>query len=376
MSTDRSHLILIVDDDFLVAEMTREVLSSSYQVHHVGDGQAALHFVAEQIPDLLLLDIAMPGMDGYEVCKQLRSDSRYDDMAIVFLSGLVDEQQRIAGYEVGGDDFLAKPASAKELCYKIDLTLKHYAERRRLKSELSNSFMTAMTAMTTVAEIGSILHFLRSSFNCQDYQSLCHEVINTLDSYGLIGSVQIRGEQGTVSFGSNGICSPLEESALNLMFGHGRLFEFSSCLSCSYEHITVIVKNIERDDPEKRGRIRDNIALLTEGADVRIVALDRDYELMHKHEALQQLIANTSQALREIEQQQHRQLIESDKIFQDLLQTFNIRMMTMGLSDAQEEELTDMIQTAADRALALYDRGLSTEVYMEKILRQLDGQAK
>lgn len=253
MNPQYKNSILIVDDDLLVAEMTRVSLSGMYEIHHVCDGESALKHIAERIPDLVLLDISMPGVDGYDVCKQLRGNSDYDDMAIVFLSGMVDEQQRIAGYEAGGDDFLSKPVSAKELCFKVDLTLKHYAERKRLKSELTDTFMTAMTAVTTIAEIGSILHFLRSSFNCCDYESLCREVINTLDNYGLIGSVQIRGAQGTVSFGSNGICSALEETMLNSMFGHERLFEFSSCLSCSYEHITVIVKHIDRDDLEKEG---------------------------------------------------------------------------------------------------------------------------
>lgn len=113
---------------------------------------------------------------------------------------------------------------------------------------------------------------------------------------------------------------------------------------------------------------------MTEGADVRINALDRDHQLIFKHKALKQLISNTSQALYDIEQQQHRQLLESDKIFQDLLNTFNLRLLTLGLTEAQEEELAEMIKMASERALALYDEGLSTEAYMEKILQQLQDQ--
>ena len=365
-------LILIVDDDLFSAEITQSALMPAFQMHHVESGERAFAFVADKIPDLVLLDISMPGMDGYEVCRALRASASLEETPIIFLSGLIGEAERLAGYEVGADDFLAKPASAAELRYKVELTLKNYAERRRLKSELHQAFSTAMTAMSTAAEVGSVLHFLRTSFSCQDYQSLSHEVINTLAVYGLEGTIQIRGEQGLISLGSNGPCSPLEEAVLEHMFGHGRLFEFSSCLSCSYEHVTVIVKNLDRDDAERRGRMRDNIALLTEGADVRVLSLDRDYKLQQQHQALIRLINNTSHALHEIEQQQHRQRLDSDQLFQDLKDAFNLRMLTMGLTESQEEELSALLHDTAERALALYDEAASTEAYMEYILKQLD----
>lgn len=187
--------------------------------------------------------------------------------------------------------------------------------------------------------------------------------------------MQIRGSQGTLSMSSHGLCTPLEESVLNHLFGHGRLFEFSACLSCSYPHITLIIKNLDRDDTEKRGRIRDNIALLVEGADVRIIALDRDNLLKAKNEAMSSLIASTTAALKDIEQQQHKQLLECDQIFQDLQQTFNMKLITLGLTETQEEDLAQMIQDAAQRALDVYDAGLSTEAYMDRILKQLATQA-
>lgn len=376
MSNDLNKpLILIVDDDSFSAELSQSALMTTFQTHHIDNGKEAIAFVADRIPDLILLDISMPGMDGYEVCRVLRENPLLEDTPIIFLSGMIGEPERLAGYEVGGDDFLAKPASAAELNYKVDLMLRNYAERRRLKTELHQAFSTAMTAMSTAAEIGSVLHFLRTSFSCQDYQSLGYEVINTLAAYGLEGSIRIRGEQGQVSLGSHGPCAPLEEAVLDHMFGHGRLFEFSSCLSCSYEHVTVIVKNLERDDLEKRGRMRDNIALLTEGADVRVLALDSDYQLIQQHQVLTCLIDHSSQALHEIEQQQHRQHLENDRLFQDLKDAFNQRMLTMGLTESQEDELSSLLHDAAERALSLYDEGALTSAYMERILKQLDDVA-
>ena len=199
-----------------------------------------------------LLDVSMPGQSGYEVCRTLRNNSAFDGLPIIFLSGLVSEEERLAGYEAGGDDYLTKPVAAAELRHKISLALKNYAERRRLKGDLANTFATAMTAMTSAADVGSVLRFLRNSFVCTDYASLCGEMLNTLGSYGIEASVQIRGQQGVMSFGPNGYCSPLEEFVLTNMSRQGRLFEFSSCLSCSYEHVTIIV--VDCSDPAPRAQ--------------------------------------------------------------------------------------------------------------------------
>lgn len=364
--------ILLVDDDDFAAMVTAETLATDYIVHHVEDGQAALDFVARQIPDLVLLDVAMPGLSGYEVCRLLRNDSAFDGLPIIFLSGLINEEERLAGYEAGGDDYLSKPVAATELRYKIDLTLKNHTERHRLKDDLANTFSTAMTAMSSAAEMGTVLQFLRASFSCADYTALCHELLRAFASYGAEANVQVRGKSGVVSIGSDGPCSALEESVLSNMLEQGRLFDFSSCMSCSYDHITIIIKNLDRKDYDRYGRLRDNLALLAEGADVRIVSLDSATTLEKEHLTLTRLIASTKKALEDIDQHHRQQRIDSKQIFGDLQNAFERRLLTIGITVSQEDELAELIQDATLRALALYDKGMSIETHMENILKQLE----
>jgi len=372
MSLNQKNSLLIVDDDPLIVEIIEEMLADCFEIRSVLSGEAALTFVEHTPPDLILLDIEMPGISGYDVCKSIRKSKGQDELGVIFLSAFSEEEQRIECYESGADDFIAKPLAATELRYKIDITLRKLMERRSLKTELNSSFKTAMSAMSTAAEVGAVVNFLRSSFACENYHDLCREVITALDGYDLIGAVQIRGKRGVYSLGSSGTCSALEESILNKMFGHSRLFEFSKCLSCNYPHIIVVVRNLDRSDVEKKGRMRDNIAFLVEGANARVEALDKDYELIQKHDALSKLVLNTSQALKEIEALQHKQLEECDQIFIDLQQSFDLRLMSLGLTETQEHELCHLLQEAQERALKLYDQGLSTEAYMERILKQLN----
>lgn len=377
LKPERQHMnnlskILIVEDDDFAAMVTADMLTPEYDVQHVDNGKTALSLISESPPALLLLDVDMPGMSGYEVCRSLRDDSTLGDLPIIFLSGMVSDEDRLAGYEAGGDDYLTKPVSADELRSKIKIELAHYAERRRLKNDLSSAFSTVMTAMSSSAEIGAVLQFMRTSFSCPDYTSLCREVLNTFSSYGLEASVKIHGEQGTASFSPNGPCSPLEESVLTNMSKQGRIFEFGSRTSCSYEHITIIVKSDAQADPERHGRMKDNLAWLAEGANARVVALDSTASVAKQHAALMQLIASVSQSLQGIDQRHRNQGIKSNHIFQELQKNFDRSMLSVGITQSQEEELSNMLLDAANQARALYDEGLEIGSHMENILKQLE----
>jgi DNA-binding response OmpR family regulator len=371
MTSEHPTILLVEDDDF-AAELTMEMLAADYAVRRFDNGQAALDALTELAPDLVLLDVSMPGLSGYEVCRALRDDPTVGDLPVIFLSGMVSEEERLAGYEAGGDDYLTKPVTARELRSKISLALGRYVERQRLKSDFSNAFSTAMTAMSSAAEIGTVLQFLRTSFNSPDYTALCREVLNTLGLYGIEGSIQIRGRQGTVSYAAEGSCSPLEESVLSNMSKQGRLFEFGSRISCSYDHVTIIAKSMPRDDADRHGRMKDNLALLAEGADARVVALDSGAALVKQQKTLMQLITNTRETLHEIEQLRLSQHTESSRILQDFRSQLERLFLSLGLTQSQEEELAELAQQAANRALALYDQGVAVEERMKNLLQQLD----
>lgn len=369
-----SHLpkILLAEDDDFAAAAAAEMLSSDYDMRRVATGQAALNVLADERPDLVLLDVEMPGMSGYEVCRALRDNPSIGDLPVIFLSGKVSEEDRLAGYEAGGDDYLTKPVSAAELRTKIKLQLASHAERIRLKQDVTGAFSTAMTAMSSTAEIGAVLQFMKTSFSCHDYAALCREVLNTLGAYGLEACVKIYGQQGSVSFSPNGPCSPLEDSVLTNMHKQGRMFEFGSRTSCSYEHITIIVKRVAGDDQERHGRMKDNLALLAEGADARIVAIDSSATVARQHAELAQWTVSTSKVLHDIEQSHRIHGIKSNQIFQELQKRFDNSMIFLGITQSQEEELANMLLDAAGQARALYDKGLKTGAHMENILRQIE----
>lgn len=115
-------LILIVDDETTILDVVRYNLErSNFQVITAKDGQEALNRVRSEKPDLMILDLMLPGMDGFEVCRQLRAES---EMPIIMLTARDDEIDRVVGLEIGADDYVVKPFSTRELVARVKTVLR------------------------------------------------------------------------------------------------------------------------------------------------------------------------------------------------------------------------------------------------------------
>jgi two-component system KDP operon response regulator KdpE len=117
--------ILVVDDDLLVVKYLRANLSlDGYSVLTALDGNEALHVVEKELPDLIILDIRMPGIDGFEVCQRIRE---WSQVPILILSVLTDENDKVKCLDAGADDYLEKPFGINELSARIRALLRRSA---------------------------------------------------------------------------------------------------------------------------------------------------------------------------------------------------------------------------------------------------------
>jgi PAS domain S-box-containing protein len=116
--------ILLADDNADMRDYIRRLLSRSYIVQTVADGVAALTAIEKNPPDLVLTDVMMPGMDGFELLRSLRSNPATQDIPIILLSARAGEESRIEGLAAGADDYLIKPFSARELLARVEASLK------------------------------------------------------------------------------------------------------------------------------------------------------------------------------------------------------------------------------------------------------------
>jgi DNA-binding response OmpR family regulator len=122
MADEACGSVLVVDDDTNVRDVVRRYLErAGHQVRLTGDGEDALALCAQAEPDLVVLDLMLPGIDGFEVCRRLRERS---SVPVIMLTALGEEEDRIAGLQLGADDYLSKPFSPRELALRVSSVLR------------------------------------------------------------------------------------------------------------------------------------------------------------------------------------------------------------------------------------------------------------
>jgi len=156
--------ILIVDDDEDIRELLKYNLErDNHTVRAVENGLRCLEAVAFEKPDLILLDVMMPEMDGIEVCDQLKANEAYNSILICFLTARNEDYSQIAGLEAGGDDYVSKPIKPKVLISRINALL------RRLDLNKSKDIIDTCTVKInrenyTVEKNGDTFHLPRKEF--------------------------------------------------------------------------------------------------------------------------------------------------------------------------------------------------------------------
>ena len=128
-------LVLVVDDIVSNIEFITDILSTleHIEVYGTHNGPSTLEFVSGHKPDLILLDVSMPGMDGFEVCRKLKSNREFSDIPVIFLTALVQKEDIVRGFELGAVDYIAKPFNLNELISRVKTHLDLQSKTKELK---------------------------------------------------------------------------------------------------------------------------------------------------------------------------------------------------------------------------------------------------
>lgn len=120
--------ILVVDDEEHIAELiSYNLASNGYKVIIANNGNDAVKLAVEEKPNLILLDLMIPGKDGYDVCKEIRSNNKIRNTPIIMLTAKSEELDKILGLELGADDYITKPFSVRELLARVKAVLRRFS---------------------------------------------------------------------------------------------------------------------------------------------------------------------------------------------------------------------------------------------------------
>lgn len=350
--------LFAVDD----VESARRVLvgafSKDYEIEVFSTAEECLQRVRDSRPDLFLLDVDLPGMDGYTLCRQIKALPELASVPVIFISGLDDLESRLQGYDAGGSDFFVKPYRIAELRLKIEQA--RSALDARTNREKESEAMTSLV-MANLDEYARLIQFLRALNACQTPREVADAVFGMLRGFEISGAIQFRLEtQPELTLSADGENIPMEISIIHHVQAMGRVFEFKTRAAFNFPLVTVLINDMPVDDDELCGRVRDCLAIAVESANTKLEVIQAGFSRRETsnnpdmQDGIERMVNDFS---RQYDQARQESTKVTERWLGELTNAFNC----LGLSDDQERAVSQILRSCALELNGLYDFGDQTK---------------
>lgn len=368
---DETFRIFVIDDDPLVRDIIRSTLESTCAVISFESAESCQRVLEHTRPNLFLLDVGLPGMDGYAFCRWLKDTPDFKDIPVTFVSSRDTIDARLAGYTAGAEDFIVKPFNREELLGKVKVARQIAAEKTALREQTTLAEQMTDLALVSMEESGVILQFLSKIVASTSAQEIAEGILHVLNSYRLKGAVQtcIGGRSHTLS--QEGSNLPLEVSVINHVRSIGRIFEFKNRCVFNFGRITILVNNMPLNDPDFAGRIRDNLAIAAQGADGRLGALDVEEANCRNQQCMGEMLDSVRSKLGRLGELSQRDKVLTSNLMYEMDQELTKSFVNLGLTGGQEDFISELIRRYIDQFVAIFDHGDEQQAMLEGLNQRL-----
>lgn len=356
-------LILCVDDEPVNLTIMEELLQDRYDLATAKSGEGCLERVAERIPDLILLDVNMPDLDGLETCRRLKAELTTADIPIIFVSALASHEELMAGYEAGGDDYITKPFSDEILQKKINVVLASQRRKRELEQISDRAVEALQDTLSGTEALATVVRFLNQSHAVATQAELVASLFECLRRFELDSSLLIVNEDENKVWFSDDIDRPMESQILESLRGQDRVVSFGTRLAMNADLVTLLVRNLP-SDAAKIERLREYLTILIEGVDDRLHGMQAERVLEQRRSVLAEMLEATHRGLGEIDEIRARQKDQAAQVLADM--RLELEQSLRGLKPKREDKarLREIIDEAGIRIAAVHD---STDNFEERI---------
>lgn len=370
--------IMIVDDSPELIHMLLEDLQSDFIVTAALSADEALQLLAEsQLPDIVLLDVNMPGMNGYDACEQIKNDPLLADVDIVFLSSNNSIEEIARGLAVGGADYLIKPYDPGVLRTKLAHIQRLHEQRLQWRADAKNANELVMTVITETGALGVVVNFLRASLALDSPQALMDCVLDSLRNYGLNAIVYWRLDELLDCNATGEISSMLELELVERMHGNAQsLHEIGDNLLIVQRHTVLMIKNMP-DDEAKRGSLQDNLQIILEGVNAKLEYFSgQQSRLKLKQQLIDDIAANLYATLDEIRLRQIKHKEQSIELIGLLGIEVEKAFFSMGLTETQETEILNTLNRHLNLLVDQLEAGMQLDEDFTSLAQRLSGSVK
>ncbi|KAF7772263.1 hypothetical protein PCIT_a2304 [Pseudoalteromonas citrea] len=344
--------ILAVDDEPFNLEIIEEILEDlNFDLLTASSGPECLDMIESFDPQVVLLDVSMPQMNGYEVCRAIKANPETHHIVVMFVSARGSVEERMEGYSVGAEDYIVKPFGQGELKTKLLNLSQMLLDKDILEQQVEEATSTAFDAMATSSEMGQIVNYIEQISLLDDIPTLANAMTKCLSSFGLNSNVEIRIDEQRHHFATTGLCSPIVIELFDILKSKGRLHEFTSRVLVNYDFISVLILNMP-DDENKHGRIRDHICFMVSVTEQQLLAILTRDELSAQRRNLdkaQTMINGKFKSLMGMLETNRKQ---NEAVFRALQERFETRIPTMGLDEDQEVFIFSNVDEAIQNSVA------------------------
>ena len=346
--------ILAVDDEPFNLEIIEEILLDlDFELKMVGSGPECLSVVEEYAPQVILLDVSMPQMNGYEVCRKLKANPNTANIIVMFVSARGTVEERMEGYAVGAEDYIVKPFGHDELKSKLKTLNQVLLEKESLEQQVEDATSTAFNAMANSSEMGQIVNYIESIGNINNTKALGEALVHCLKSFDLQSNVEFRAKSDAPEhFSLNGACSPIVIELFDMLKHKGRLHEFSHRILVNYELISLLILNMPDHDPDKHGRIRDHVCFLVSVTEQQLRAIMTREALQLQQSKLNDAITMVNSKFHGLIDLLNENRRNNEAVFKRLQEELEDRIPSMGLDEDQEVFIYQKVDQTIQNSVA------------------------
>ena len=351
-----------------IIEQIAEALGEEFQCYSIEVGSSVEDALKKDPTELLIIDVESEKFDGYSVCSELKSGFDFDDIPVVLLSSASNFEERIKGYEAGAEDFIQKPFHPEECKARIQAVIRYKKTVDELKERADSAMQTVLSMITSSGEMGYVIDFLRASYRCESVESLAEALLQTCDDYGLNILLRFQVEGKSLFRGNVNGGTPLEQSLFDHVPENVRIHSFNHRCVFHYGSASILVKNMPIEDEDKCGRIRDNLAIIAEGAKASLKTIQSMNDIKRRTLELQELMEQSCKILELFKSKSAEQRVASAEIMSDLIEKFELKFMHLGLTEDQEVELIDIAKGSDQKQNRLYEVGDALEAHLTSLI--------
>ena len=367
----QSFSVFVVDDDPLVLEIISAILGPECRIQTFASAEACLTQLTSQQPDFFLLDIKLPGIDGYTLCRKIKDDPALRRTPVTFISSHDTIEDRIRGYDAGGEDFIVKPFAPEELLRKLKVAQNMAFAQRSLADQLEDAELLSSLAMASMDETGILLQFMSRLIAIDNVAEIAASALELMQRFKLDGVVQTRLPDATQTVSAAGKNLPLEVSVIEHVRDQGRIFEFRRRSVHNFERVTLMVNNLPLSDPDYCGRLRDHLSIAAQAIDARLQALQSEAAQQLARRRFQSALQEVSDAVAALREAQRGDSTNGAKLVKGLQESLLESFCRLGLTDAQEKILQDMVGGFISQMLALLERDNATLGALQRLNSRL-----